>query len=176
MNVIQASTLPPPPTQPVFDPRELRTTLGSFPTGVTVVTALARDGRPLGITVNSFASVSLLPPLILWSQARTSPSHEDFAAAGTMVINILAATQRDISARFARPHPDKFAGVAISRLPCGTPILEGCAATLVCTPKTRHDGGDHTIHLCAVDTFTNHRRAPLIFCRGDYLAPSSLVS
>jgi flavin reductase (DIM6/NTAB) family NADH-FMN oxidoreductase RutF len=159
---------------PALDTRALRNTLGSFPTGVTVITALARDGRPLGITVNSFASVSLLPPLVLWSQARTSPTHDEFASAATMVINILADDQQEVSAHFARPTLDKFAGIAFSRLPCGTPVLDGSSATLVCTPTARYDGGDHTIHLCAVDTFTNHHRPPLIFCRGSYLVPGAL--
>lgn len=153
---------------PAVDKRALRNTLGAFPTGVTVVTALSRQGVPLGITVNSFASVSLDPPLILWSQSRSSPSHDQFVLADTMVINILSEGQRDISTRFATPHPDKFEGVACSFTPCGTPVLEGCAATLVCRGATRYDGGDHTIHLCHVLSFTSHSRDPLIFCRGNY--------
>ena len=175
MQLIETSSLAVPRmvAPPMLDTRELRSTLGSFPTGVTVVTALARDGRPLGITVNSFASVSLLPPLVLWSQARTSPTHDEFSVAATMVINILADDQQEISARFSRPHPDKFSGITLSRLPCGTPVIEGSSATLVCTPAARHEGGDHTIHLCSVNTFTNHQRPPLIFCRGSYLAPGA---
>ena len=152
-----------------LDTRALRRTLGAFPTGVTVVTALARSGHALGITVNSFASVSLDPPLVLWSQARTSPSHDAFVQVETMVINILSQSQREVSARFAQPHPDKFAGIACTHAPCGTPMLAGCAATLVCRVARRYDGGDHTIHLCEVESFQGHDSAPLIFCKGSYL-------
>lgn len=148
--------------------RALRNTLGVFPTGVTVVTALGADGQPFGVTVNSFASVSLDPPLVLWSQAKSSPSHDEFSRAGTMVINILSENQRDVSTRFAHPHPDKFEGVARSAAPCGTPVLMGCAATLVCRVVNHYDGGDHTIHLCEIESFEDHCRHPLIFCKGAY--------
>lgn len=152
-----------------FDTRAFRNTLGVFPTGVAVVTALSRAGVPMGITINSFASVSLMPPLVLWSQAHTSPTHGDFQCAEHMVINILSDAQRGISTHFARHHDDKFAGIAWDAAPCGTPVLQGCAATLYCRASTHYEGGDHTIHLCEVETFENHALAPLVFCRGQYM-------
>lgn len=160
-----------------FDTRAFRSTLGAFPTGVAVVTARSRDGRPIGITINSFASVSLDPPLILWSQALVSPTHDEYSAADTLIINILAETQRDISTHFARPQDDKFSGIDWDIAPCGTPRLAGCAATLYCRRSRRYEGGDHTIHLCEVNTFESHDRAPLIFCRGRYVdqAQTSIV-
>lgn len=156
------------------DSRLLRNTLGSFATGVTVVTALARNGAPLGVTVNSFASVSLDPPLVLWSQVKSAPSHGEFLEAGTVVINVLSARQRQLSQHFSRPSPDKFADIEYTTAPCGTPILDGCAATFICRVVDHYYGGDHTIHLCKVDSFENHLREPLIFCRGAYLEPDLL--
>lgn len=152
-----------------IDRRSLRRTLGAFATGVTVVTALGRGGARLGITVNSFASVSLEPPLVLWSQDRGSPSHHDYLAADRMVINILSEAQRELAARFSRPHADKFAGVAWEAADCGTPVLLDCAATFVCRAAERYEGGDHTIHLCRVESFECSGRTPLIFCQGTYL-------
>jgi flavin reductase (DIM6/NTAB) family NADH-FMN oxidoreductase RutF len=136
---------------------------------VTIVTALGRHRARLGITVNSFASVSLDPPLVLWSQDRQTPSHLDYLTADRMVINVLSEDQRELAARFSRPHPDKFAEVAWDAAACGTPILRGCAATFVCHVADRYDGGDHTIHLCRVESCERSDRAPLIFCQGAYL-------
>lgn len=156
----------------VHDARALRNAFGKFPTGVTVVTALSPEGRPLGVTVNSFASVSLTPPLVLWSQACRSPSHMAFFQARTMVINILSEDQADLSARFSRPEVDRFADVAYRPAACGCPVLAGCAATLVCRVAERYYGGDHTIFLCAVQDYENHHRTPLIFTEGSYLRRS----
>lgn len=153
-----------------------RQTLGAFPTGVTVVTALGPDNKPMGITVNSFASVSLDPPLILWSQVRTSPSHDAFFRAKTMVINILSDSQKQLSAHFARPHLDRFEGVDYSLAECGTPVLSGCAATLVCRVTNKYYGGDHTIYLCQVQSFDNHERSSLIFARGTYVQAHQSLS
>lgn len=150
--------------------RALRDTLGAFATGVTVVTALGTDGRPLGVTVNSFASVSLDPPLVLWSQSKAAPSHAEFLQASTMVINVLSQQQQALSQHFARAQSDKFAGVDHGHAACGTPILAGCAATLVCSVVDRYYGGDHTIHLCRIESFEDLRRPPLVFCRGAYVA------
>jgi len=151
------------------DARALRSAFGMFPTGVTVVTALSPEGVPLGVTVNSFASVSLAPPLVLWSQACSSPSHTAFFEARTMVINILSEDQAGLSAKFSRPGDDRFADVGYTTTACGTPILAGCAATLVCSVADRYYGGDHTIFLCGVDEYENHQRVPLIFASGAYL-------
>ncbi|WPH18123.1 flavin reductase family protein [Variovorax paradoxus] len=154
------------------DTRALRNAFGAFPTGVTVVTALSPEGTPLGVTVNSFASVSLAPPLVLWSQACSSPSHTAFFQARTMVINILSEDQSWLSAKFSRPGDDRFSGIDFTSAACGTPVLAGCAATLVCSVADRHYGGDHTIFLCGVNEYENHHRAPLIFAGGSYLKRS----
>jgi len=159
----------PEPVFPDQEKRLLRNTLGAFATGVTVVTALARDGTPLGVTVNSFASVSLDPPLVLWSQVKTAPSHPEFLCAETIVINVLSAQQEHLSRQFSRPSSQKFEGVEHSLTPCGTPVLDGCAATFVCEIEDHYYGGDHTIHLCRIKSYTNHQRPPLIFCQGAYI-------
>src|ERR1700709_2614727 len=93
-----------------FDSRELRQVLGAFVTGVTVITPLDKDGKPTALTANSFTSVSLAPPLILWSQSLTAPSHPVFREAERFVVNILADDQVAISNQFARGRDDKFAG------------------------------------------------------------------
>lgn len=146
-----------------------RQTLGAFPTGVTVVTALSQEGKPMGLTVNSFASVSLDPPLVLWSQVRSSPAHDAFFRAKEMVINILSDDQQELSSHFARPHEDKFEGIDYSPAEGGTPVLMGCAANLVCEVVDKYYGGDHTIYLCRVQSFDNHGRPSLIFSRGSYV-------
>lgn len=153
--------------------KKLRHTLGAFATGVTVVTALARNGEPLGVTVNSFASVSLDPPLVLWSQVKSAPSYPEFLAAKTIVINILSAQQRHLSLQFSRPLSYKFDGVEYGSAPCGAPILDGCAATFICRIVDHYYGGDHTIHLCRIESFKNHDRHPLIFCKGTYIEQQS---
>ncbi|HBP28009.1 MAG: flavin reductase family protein [Advenella sp.] len=149
--------------------KQLRNTLASFATGVTVVTALNPEGSPLGVTVNSFASVSLDPPLVLWSQVNTAPSHSGFLKAKTIVINVLSAEQRRLAAQFSRPDVDKFAGISYSLAQCGTPVLEDCAATFICEIIDHYYGGDHTIHLCKINSFQGHAPHPLIYCRGTYI-------
>lgn len=115
-----------------FDARELRNVLGAFVTGVTVITALDRDGRPHGLTANSFSSVSLDPPLILWSQSLASPSHPVFLEAERFVVNILADDQVAVSKHFARGGDDKFAGCETRPGLGGVPLIAGCAAYLEC--------------------------------------------
>jgi len=151
------------------DSRMLRRCLGSFPTGVAVVTALGDRGDPIGVTVNSFASVSLDPPLVLWSQAQNSPTHPSFLQAGAMIINILADDQADLSVQFSRPVPDRFHGVECVPGLAGVPMLQGCAATLQCSVADRYYGGDHIIFLCRVEHYQSHEKRPLIFSKGSYL-------
>jgi flavin reductase (DIM6/NTAB) family NADH-FMN oxidoreductase RutF/DNA-binding IclR family transcriptional regulator len=152
-----------------FDARELRQVLGSFVTGVTVITTLDGSGKPHGLTANSFSSVSLDPPLILWSQARTSPSHPVFSSCKRFAVNILADEQVDISNQFARGSADKFAGTATHAGLGGVPLIEGCAAHLECRLVNSYPGGDHVVFIGQVERIARHPRQPLVFGGGKYL-------
>lgn len=150
------------------DPRELRNLLGQFATGVTVITTRTPDGRNVGMTANSFSSVSLEPPLVLWSISRTAPSLEDFLLSSHFAINVLGADQHAISGRFARAAPDKFAGVAFKEGEAGVPLLEGVIATLVCRNFIQYEGGDHLIFLGQVEHYRQGAGDPLVFHGGQY--------
>lgn len=152
-----------------FDPREFRQVLGSFVTGVTVITTIDADGQPHGLTVNSFSSVSLDPPLILWSQSLTAPSHPVFNAAERFVVNVLAEDQIDISNRFARGGVNKFNGTTVRRGLGGVPLLEDCAAHLECRRIHSYPGGDHVVFIGEVDRIERHARPPLVFGSGRYM-------
>ncbi|WP_440995815.1 flavin reductase family protein [Arhodomonas sp. SL1] len=152
-----------------FDPRALRNALGGFATGVTVVTTRAPDGTPVGLTVNSFSSVSLEPPLILWSLMRDSPSRAAFLAASHFAVNVLAVEQEALCRRFATPRPDKFEGVQWWAGAGGAPVLAGCVARFQCRRSLRHDGGDHDILLGRVEAFDHDPMVePLVFVAGDF--------
>ncbi|MBR0713911.1 flavin reductase [Bradyrhizobium liaoningense] len=152
-----------------FDHRELRDVLGSFVTGVTVVTTVDEERRHHGLTVNSFSSVSLDPPLVLWSQSNSSPSYPIFSKSGRFVINILAEDQIDLSNRFARSGPDKFSNLEIDIGNHGLPILKDTSAWLVCRFVSAIPGGDHTIFLGEVEQIRRTARRPLVFGGGKYL-------
>ena len=148
------------------DPRDFRSALGSFPTGVCVVTALAPDGKRVGLTANSFSSVSLDPPMVLWSLSRTASSAPVFRDAEHFVINVLAASDAELSSHFARPGEDKFAKYA-ERFADG--ILRGAVATFECHSRHRYYGGDHIIVIGVVERYAHHpERPPLVFHRGRY--------
>jgi flavin reductase (DIM6/NTAB) family NADH-FMN oxidoreductase RutF len=129
----------------LFDSRELRRTLGTFVTGVTVMTTVDEVGRFHGITANSFSSVSLDPPLVLWSQAVSTRSHPVFFKAEHFAVNILAEDQIELSNRFAKSFQEKFAGLEVDIGLGGVPLLRGCSAWLQCRVFSRIPGGDHTI-------------------------------
>ena len=133
--------------------RDLRATLGRFPTGVTIVTALAQDGRPTGVTISSFNSVSLDPPLILWSLSQHSPKLDDFRHAERYAINVLSAGQRALSDRFASRMGDRFADVPVHSGLGGTPLIDGCCAWFECTQEAQHPGGDHLVFVGRVERF-----------------------
>jgi flavin reductase (DIM6/NTAB) family NADH-FMN oxidoreductase RutF len=147
------------------DPRDFRSALGCFPTGVCLVTALAPDGRRVGLTANSFSSVSLDPPMILWSLARTASSAPVFRDAEYFVINVLAAGDDELSSHFARPGEDKFAKYA-DRFADG--VLRGAIATFECHSRHRYYGGDHIILIGVVERYLHTGGAPLVFSRGQY--------
>jgi flavin reductase (DIM6/NTAB) family NADH-FMN oxidoreductase RutF len=147
---------------------QLRRALGSFGTGVTVVSTLATDGRLVGVTANSFSSVSLDPPIVLWSLNRRSPSLAAFDECGRFVVNVLSLDQLAVSRRFASAVPDKFDGFAHRRGACGLPVLDGCAATFECVTEQRLEVGDHILFLGRIESFVHHRSAGLLYCQGRY--------
>ena len=152
-----------------LDPRALRNAFGAFATGVTVVTAIADDGRPIGFTANSFTSVSLDPPLVLICIAKRAGSFDIFRSAGAFAINILQEGQRDISTTFASPRPDKFAGLPCATAKTGSPVLQDCAAWLDCAMHDQVEAGDHVILIGRVVDFAHSSRTPLGYYSGSYL-------
>lgn len=149
------------------DPRAFRAALGCFATGVTVITAQA-DGRRVGVTANSFNSLSLEPPLILWSLVKTSSSWPIFEAASHFAVNILAHDQIDLSNRFARPAEDRFLGLEVTEGHGGCLLLPGTCASIQCTRESVVDGGDHWILIGRVTAFARSDNAPLLYHRGAY--------
>ena len=152
-----------------FDTRDLRRVLGSFVTGVTVVTTVDTGGKRYGLTANSFSSVSLDPPLVLWSQSLSAPSHPAFRDAERFAISILAEHQIGISQRFATKLDDKFEGVPVTPGLGGIPLIDGCAATLECSKVAIHTSGDHAVFIGRIDRIDRHERKPLVFGGGRYL-------
>lgn len=149
--------------------RDFRNALGRFATGVTVVTALNSDGKPIGVTISSFNSVSLDPPLILWSLANNSPKLEAFRQASHYAINVLAADQRGLSNRFASRADDRFADVPVRAGRAGVPLIEGCCAWFECTHEAHYPGGDHVIFVGHVEGFARGEpTSPLVFFDGAY--------
>ncbi|HSV45840.1 MAG TPA: flavin reductase [Ramlibacter sp.] len=156
------------PASPI-DPRELRQVLGSFVTGVTIITTVDKDGKCWGLTANSFTSVSLDPPLVLWNQSVTAPSYPVFRDAQRFAVNILAEDQVEISRRFASPAADKFAGVGVSGGLGGVPLIDGCAAYIECSREGEFPGGDHAVFLGRVERMEKRPCRPLVFGQGRYL-------
>ncbi len=152
-----------------FDSRDFRKTVGAFTTGVTVVTTLDAAGRPYGVTANSFSSVSLDPPLILWSQSVTSTSYPAFRDCERFVVNILADHQVQTSNQFAKSRDDKFLGIAVRPGLGGVPIIEDCAAHLECTKVAAYPGGDHVVYIGQVERMHRSPRRPLAFGDGRYM-------
>jgi flavin reductase (DIM6/NTAB) family NADH-FMN oxidoreductase RutF len=145
--------------------RAFRDALGRFATGVTVVTCEG-DG-PLGITANSFTSVSLDPPLVLWSPARSSRRFNAFVEAEHFAVHVMGEEQADIALGFAM-EGDAFDGLSVARNEEGVPIIHGCLARFECRTHARHDGGDHEIVVGAVLRASSSGGAPLIFAGGSY--------
>lgn len=153
-----------------FDSREFRAACGSFATGVAVITARSPHGGLVGFTANSFASVSLEPPMVLFSLGREANCLPSFEEAGHFAINVLAAGQRALSQRFSDPMGDKWQGVAFDRWTTGAPILNGSLANLECQTEAVLDGGDHRIFLGRVIRLASREGQPLLFVRGAYHA------
>lgn len=155
---------------PDLDPRDFRNALGLFATGVTIVTTRTSAGEPIGLTANSFSSVSLSPPLVLWSLSLRSPNLPNFLQATHFAINVLAHDQIPLSQRFAKPVPRKFEGIAHGFGVHGMPLLDGAAAQFECRTEARHYSGDHVIFIGHVLHYSYADRAPLGYCRGRYVS------
>jgi flavin reductase (DIM6/NTAB) family NADH-FMN oxidoreductase RutF len=156
-------------TQVPNDTRALRNALGRFATGIAIVTALDPDGRPIGLTVNSFSAVSLDPALVLWCLDNSSHSLEAFRHASHHAINILSTAQMDLSNRFATWPADRFVGLPWQPGAGGAPVFPGCCAVFEVANQTVHAGGDHTIFIGGVEKFTEvPDLAPLLFHAGRY--------
>lgn len=155
-------------TAAAFDPREFRKALGSFATGVTIITTRGADGAPVGLTCSSFNSVSLDPPLVLWSLENASLSLPAFQGAKHWAVHVLAADQEELSGRFARRGASKFAGLALEEGVGGIPLLTGCTARFQCRNAFQYDGGDHVIFVGEVERFDRTEAAPLVFHGGRY--------
>lgn len=154
-----------------YTAQELRAVLGQFATGVTIITTLGTHGRPVGLTANSFNSVSLVPPLVLWSLSCGSGSAGHFEAASHFAVNVLAAEQRPLAERFASRAQDRFSGVDWRAGTGGVPILEGAAAVFECRARSRYPEGDHVIYVGEVERCARRLGAvPLLFWGGRFFA------
>ncbi|WP_420849284.1 flavin reductase family protein [Ramlibacter henchirensis] len=167
-----ANLLMSPPVKaqpPAFSPKEFRSALGMFATGVTIVTASTGEGTPIGLTANSFNSVSLDPPLVLWSLARAAASLPAFSTGSHYAINILAADQKLLAEKFAVKGGDRWGGVEFT-LGCGdAPLITGAAATFECFNRSRYEEGDHVIFVGEVERVAWRAGAtPLLFHGGRF--------
>jgi flavin reductase (DIM6/NTAB) family NADH-FMN oxidoreductase RutF len=151
-----------------IDPRDFRNALGTFATGVTIITALAPNGKPYGLTCNSFASVSLNPPLVLWSLGMFSQGLTIFQNASHFAVNVLGASQQALAAKFAKSADDKFDGVEWTPGLGKAPLLADSVANFQCRAASRYYGGDHVIFLGAVEAYAYNPKEPLLFARGGY--------
>ncbi|MEM7328325.1 MAG: flavin reductase family protein [Pseudomonadota bacterium] len=152
-----------------FDLRTFRDTLGLFVTGVTVITTRDANGKSVGITANSFNSVSLDPPLILWSVGLNALSLQAFSNANAFAVHILREDQADLSQRFAKSGEDKFQGLKIESGLNDVPLLPDCAARLECLPHAQHPAGDHILFIARVHRLASDPDAmPLVYHGGRY--------
>jgi len=154
---------PSPPNE-----RQFRDVLAQFATGVTIITARTRDEAFVGFTANSFNSVSLDPPLVVWSLGLRSRSLAVFQGAERYVVNVLAHDQIELARRFSRPHADRFDGVPFHQGAAAAPRIEGCVAWLECRHHALHPAGDHMLFIGQVDACAHQNVAPLVWHGGRY--------
>jgi 3-hydroxy-9,10-secoandrosta-1,3,5(10)-triene-9,17-dione monooxygenase reductase component len=150
------------------DPLSLRRVLGSFATGVTIITTRDSEGRKVGLTANSFNTVSLDPPLVLWSLRRQASGMSAFRSSRHWAVHVLAADQEALSNRFAQRCDDRFADLDLTAGHADVPLLRGCAAVLQCRTVSEYEGGDHLIFVGEVLEFEHRSAEPLIFHGGNY--------
>jgi flavin reductase (DIM6/NTAB) family NADH-FMN oxidoreductase RutF/DNA-binding MarR family transcriptional regulator len=151
-----------------FDMTTFRRALGNFATGITIITAQNDKGEKVGVTANSFNSVSLDPPLVLWSIDKKALSYNIFNSSSHFAVNVLAADQMDLSNHFARQQEDKFSGIEWEESQCGAPLFPHCAARFECELYEQVDAGDHWILLGKVIRFDDFGHAPLCYHQGSY--------
>ncbi|CAD5373701.1 Flavin reductase [Rubrivivax sp. A210] len=151
-----------------MDKRRLRTALGRFATGVTIVSCVDEGGRWVGLTVSSFSSLSLEPPLVLWSLRQESPNLAAFEAAPRFAVNVLAEAQIGLSRRFASSHDHRFGEGEWALGAHGQPVLKDAVAVFECETVTRQDAGDHRLYIGRVLAFAEHAHAPLLYRSGHY--------
>lgn len=152
-----------------FDSKAFRHALGQFPTGVTVITTLDKEGNPIGVTASSFNSVSMEPPLVLWSVGKKAYSAKIFEKVKHFNVNVLSEAQVDISNTCAKQGEDKFANIDYESGIDGCPILKDTAACFECKTWQLYDGGDHIIVVGEVIKYqSNSAIKPLVFARGSY--------
>jgi flavin reductase (DIM6/NTAB) family NADH-FMN oxidoreductase RutF len=160
---------------PIFSKAEFRTALGMFATGVTIVTARTAQGDLVGLTANSFNSVSMAPPLVLWSLAQSATTMEAFATGSHYAINILSADQQELAKQFAAKGIDRFAGVSYQLGRAGAPLIDGAAATFECFNRSRYEEGDHVIFVGEVEHCAHRAGAsPLLYHGGQFFAEHPL--
>lgn len=151
-----------------FTQQDFRNALGGFATGITVITTLGKNGQKVGMTANSFNSVSLTPPLILWSIGKNTNCFEDFMAADAFAVHVLAEDQQDLSNLFATTGIDRFADLECNEGLSGVPILPHYSVCFQCKMAKQYDGGDHIIMTGEVVQFDDNGLQPLVFYRGNY--------
>lgn len=154
--------------QPTFDSERFRHALGAFATGVTIITTVDATGADVGMTANSFNSVSLAPPMVLWSLGRSSTNIAAFLQAKHFAVHVLATDQDQLALRFSKRGIDRFAGLALTRGPDGVPLLDGASARFECRTAFQYEGGDHVIFVGEVLGFEHWDREPLVFQRGQF--------
>ena len=150
--------------------RQFRDALGAFATGVTIVTTRTRSGVDVGLTANSFNSVSLEPPMVLWSLAKSAKSLPAFLESDYFAVHVLSAAQEELSHTFATRGANKFSGLAVERGRGDIPLLEGCSARFQCRAGIKYEGGDHVVFIGEVEAFDHFDRPPLVFHGGRYAA------
>lgn len=153
-----------------LSPNDLRKVFGQYPTGVTVVTTMDSNGEPIGMTANSFASVSLSPPLILWSIDRGGEIHDIFTQATHFCVHMLAEHQEEVSTRFSSGEKKRFSGIIWSSGELGSPLLSDYLCRIECSLENVFDGGDHSVMLGRVAKveFKEEHQKPLVFHQGTY--------
>ncbi|MDB5970354.1 MAG: hypothetical protein JWQ90_2804 [Hydrocarboniphaga sp.] len=151
-----------------IDAKLFRQALGAFTTGVTIVTTVDEAGNDVGVTANSFNSVSLDPPMVLWSIGRSSTNINTFIAARHFAVHVLASDQDTLASQFSKRGVDRFAGLQLERGPGGIPLLDGCTARFQCRMAFQYEGGDHLILVGEVLEFDHYEREPLVFKGGRY--------
>jgi flavin reductase (DIM6/NTAB) family NADH-FMN oxidoreductase RutF len=153
-----------------IEPRDFRDTVGCFATGITIITTVEADGSPVGLTANSFTSLSLDPPMVLFCLDHKVQSFDSFQAGRPFAVNILSNNQMDLSNRFAKSGAEKWDGVAFDTWDTGSPILPGCLANMECQVSSINQGGDHVIVIGEVKRIDRAQGdvTPLLYYRGGY--------